>query len=179
MAQSTYIRGYSAAFPGQLAEDTEPYLRSLTNAESSAAITPGVFVRHSAENAVTNLSAGTDEIAGVVVNSFAREPGVDSAIDGWAAGTTVPVLDEGAVWVLSEEALAVGDPVHTRFVAHTGVGTVLGAIRNDVDTNGTATCRRVKGARVLAPTYTDVVTGKLITKIYFDASVEYAASVAS
>lgn len=58
-------------------------------------------------------------------------------------GETVPVLEQGAIWVYSEEAVADRDPVYVRVASGAG-GSVLGAFRNDADT---ASCVRVTGAR--------------------------------
>jgi formylmethanofuran dehydrogenase subunit E-like metal-binding protein len=180
MPQTIYQRGFEVAFPGQLGETSDSYIRSLTNTDS-ANLPAGVFVKQPAvEDTATNLGALADIVAGVTVNVFAREPGVNAALSGaeaWVVGASMPVMDKGAIWVLSEEALAVNDTVYARVVAHVGVGIVLGAIRNDADTVGTDTCRRLKGARVLKATYNDPITSKLVTLIYFDAAVEYAASV--
>jgi hypothetical protein len=176
MAQTVYMRGYEAAFPGQLGETSDSYVRSLTNTDTTN-LAAGIFVAQPAvEGTAKNLAAVGDVVAGVTLNVFAREPGVMSALSGsecWVVGASMAVLDEGAVWVLSEEALAVNDPVYARHTANGG-NTVIGAIRNDIDTDK---CRRIKGARVLQATYTDPVTSKLVTLIYFDASVEYAVSI--
>lgn len=55
----------------------------------------------------------------------------------------VSILDQGGIWVYSEEAVSDRDPVYVRTAAGAG-GTVLGAFRNDADT---ASCVRVTGAR--------------------------------
>lgn len=181
MAQTSYQRGFTAAFAGQLGDMGQTYIRSLANADT-VELSPGVFVKASAADACTNLSALTDKVAGITINTFAREPGINSVPAGtgaWAVGATLPVVDRGVVYVLSEEDMAVNDPVYTRVVSHVGVGTVMGAIRNDADTVGTDTCRRLKGARVFGATVTDPVSGLKITPVYFDAAVEYAISVSA
>ncbi len=58
-------------------------------------------------------------------------------------GETVPVLEQGGIWVYSEEAIADRDPVFVRVAAGAG-GSVLGAFRNDADSGS---CVQVTGAR--------------------------------
>ncbi len=58
-------------------------------------------------------------------------------------GDTVPVLQEGGIWVYSEETVSDRDPVYVRVAAGAG-GSLLGAFRNDDDT---ASCVIVPGAR--------------------------------
>lgn len=58
-------------------------------------------------------------------------------------GDTVPVLNEGGIWVYSEETISDRDPVYVRVAAGSG-GSLLGAFRNDDDS---ATCVAVTGAR--------------------------------
>jgi len=56
---------------------------------------------------------------------------------------TVPVLNEGGIWVYSEEAISDGDPVYVRAASGSG-GSTLGAFRNDADS---ASCVLVVGAK--------------------------------
>lgn len=58
-------------------------------------------------------------------------------------GETVRLLEEGDIWVYSEEAVADRDPVYVRIASGAG-GSVLGAFRNDADT---ASCVLVPNAR--------------------------------
>lgn len=58
---------------------------------------------------------------------------------------TVPFLEQGGIWVYSEEAIADRDPVYVRVAAGAG-GSVLGAFRNDADS---ASCVAVTGARFM------------------------------
>jgi hypothetical protein len=46
----------------------------------------------------------------------------------------MPLLEEGAAYMVAEVAMVVGDPVYARVAA--GAGTQIGAIRKDND-NGT------------------------------------------
>jgi hypothetical protein len=166
MPQTTYNRGFSApSFAGALGDTGPQRVGSYLN-NAGANLPAGVFVKHSAESTATNMGASSDKIAGVVVNTAARNPnGLTGANDAVLAGDTMNVLEEGTAWVRCEEAMAVGDPVFARY-ASGGGGTVLGYVRNDADTS---TCLQIKGARVLVP-----ATAAGICMIYFSASVQGA-----
>jgi hypothetical protein len=58
-------------------------------------------------------------------------------------GETVPVTEQGGIWVYSEEAVSDRDPVFVRVASGAG-GTVLGAFRNDAEGGN---CVQVTGAR--------------------------------
>jgi hypothetical protein len=166
MPQTSYNRGFSApSFAGALGDTGPQRVGSYLN-NAGANLPAGVFVKFSAEATSTNLGASTDKIAGVVVNSAAHNPnGLTGANDAILAGDTMNVLEEGAVWVRCEEAMAVGDSVFARFASGAG-GTVMGYVRNDADT---ASCMQLKGARVLVP-----ATAAGICMVYFSASVQGA-----
>jgi hypothetical protein len=72
-------------------------------------------------------------------------PGITSTLTeaSYVDGEVVPVLEEGLIWVYTEEAVLDRDPVYVRVAAGAG-GSVLGAFRNDADS---ASCVIVTGAR--------------------------------
>lgn len=100
---------------------------------ATVAIPFGVLVYESAEGKATlptatgNVTAGRCGIALIDHNKASG--------DGYAIGDAVRVMRRGRVWVLTEEQLAFGDTLFSRFAA--GTGTQKGAFRNDADT---ATC---------------------------------------
>lgn len=144
MAQTSYSRSLgAAAFAGQLGDAGPHRIDSYVNDEGSD-IPAGILVTHKGEGTIDLVDGSTDKLAGAVLNSFARNPDDLTGTAAITAGDTCNVLSEGAVWLLGEEAMAVGDAVYVRHAA--GTGTQLGAVRNDADT---ASCRQVKGARVL------------------------------
>lgn len=149
MSQTSYTRDFTQAYAGMLGDNGDRRIEARIN-NQGADLAAGIFVKNSAEGLCTLLSSAGDKLAGVVVNTFAHNPG--DASKALTAGTVIEagemanVLTDGAVWVVCEEAMAVTDPVYARHTA--GTGTTIGAVRNDIDT---ASCILVKGARVLVP----------------------------
>lgn len=144
MGQSTYSLGPSAAaFAGQLGDSGPHRIEAYVNG-SGAQLPAGIAVVLSATDTVTTMNATGDQIAGFVLNQFARDPDDLTGTNAIQIGDDLNVLAEGAVWALAEEAMAVTDKVYVRF--DSGTGTQMGAVRNDTDS---ATCRRLSGARVL------------------------------
>ena len=148
MSQTTYSRNFEAAFAGMLGDSGDHRIGSYLNVEGSD-IPAGILVALVGEGQAELVEATGDLLAGGVLKTFARDPGdASGALSGTAvikSGHMMPVLEEGAVWLLGEEAMAVGDDVFVRFAAGAG-GSQLGAVRNDADT---ASARQVLGARVL------------------------------
>ena len=164
MAQTSYCRIFTNAFAGQLGDSGPSRVGSYVN-DQGADIPAGCMVSHKAEGTADLPAGGSEILAGVVLNSFARNPDDLTGTAAITAGDSMNVLEEGAVWVSCEEAMAVGDAVYVRHTAGAG-GSVLGLIRNDADT---ASCRQVKGARVLVPS-----TAAGICMIYFSAAADRA-----
>jgi len=164
MAQTSYSRELSAAaFAGQLGDSGPHRIDSYVNDEGSD-IPAGILVTHKAEGTIDLVDSGTDKLAGAVLNTFARNPDGLTGTAAVTAGDTCNVLSEGAVWLLGEEAMAINDAVYVRHAA--GTGTQLGAVRNDADS---ASCRQVKGARVLKAS-----TGAGPVLVYLSVSVDTA-----
>lgn len=165
MAQTSYSRDLSAAaFAGQLGDSGPHRIDSYVNDEGSD-IPAGILVTHKAEGTIDLVDSGTDKLAGAVLNTFARNPDDLTGTAAITAGDTCNVLSEGAVWLLGEEAMAIGDAVYVRHAAGAG-GSQLGAVRNDADT---ASARQVKGARVLKAS-----TGAGPVLVYLSVSVDTA-----
>jgi hypothetical protein len=72
-------------------------------------------------------------------------PGVTSTTvtADYVDGDQVPMVEQGGIWVFTEEAVVDGDPVYVRIASGAG-GSQIGAFRNDADT---ASCVLVPDAR--------------------------------
>lgn len=162
MSQTSYSRTFTQAFAGQLGDSGPNRIGSYVN-DQGADIPAGCFVVHKAEGTADLPASATEKLAGVVVNSFARNPDDLSGTAAIQAGDTMNVLEEGAIWVSCEEALAVGADVYVRYASGAG-GSVLGLVRSDGDTSS---ARRATGARVLVPS-----TGAGLCMIYFSAAAD-------
>lgn len=144
MPQSSYTLGpANAAFAGQKTESGPSQVGTYAN-NQGADIPAGVFVALTGDAQVTLPTTATVQLAGVVMNQFARDPNDLTGTNAVKAGASCAVLEFGDIWVLSEQAMAVTDKVFVRYAAGAG-GTQLGAIRKDADT---LTARRTSGARV-------------------------------
>ncbi len=135
--QTSYSRDPSAAFAGMLGDARPSVISSRANGES-ANVPAGIFMKQSStEGAALLLTAATEKLAGIVLNTFARNPGdvsvTLSGTDAYATKVEMPILEEGSAWVVCEEAMAVADSVYVRFSANGAGKLVVGAIRNDSD----------------------------------------------
>ena len=81
----------------------------------------------SSPSAVAHVEAGSVSILRLMVDRIANANGLE-----WASGDIVQAVREGDIAVLTEEAVAEGQPVYVRFAAK-GLNTKLGAFRNDPD----------------------------------------------
>jgi hypothetical protein len=126
-----------------LASIMDPTLGYIT----AAALPAGVFVCEGTIPQSCKVPTTSTEVLqalGVVVWTASELPPADTAANDYAASTVVPVLDQGEIYVICEEAMATTDDVYVRF--DTGTGTQLGAIRNDADT---ATAQLLPNVRVV------------------------------
>jgi len=103
-------------------------------------------------------AASTDTHIGATEYLPARAPTGDG-VNEYAAGDLVSVVRKGQIYLISEAAMSVGDPVFARYTANGG-NTLLGAIRVDADT---ARALQVPGARVVKPSVT--VNGVILTLV--------------
>lgn len=134
-AQTTYSRDPSVAYAGQLGDPNPRLIATRSNSESSANVAAGIFLKQDTEGKAKLLTAATERLAGVVLNTFSRNPGdVSVSLSGneaYAPKAAMPMLQEGSAWVRCEQAMAVTDSVYVRFA--TGSGTTIGAVRKDPD----------------------------------------------
>lgn len=133
MAQTAYTIVASDAFPGLLDMNFQnPDILSRFNEESSK-IGFGLMLRQgTAEEQARNLSATGQQVAGVSIHEHTEKAKNTGTAEEIAAdGGKASVLRRGRIWVVTEEAVAIGDGVFYRFA--TGSATVLGGFRTDRD----------------------------------------------
>ena len=129
MAQTTYSTLSKRGFAGFLDRGLPEGVVTALNQESSAAIPSGVAVKlGTVERSAKKLAASTDKVLGVSCHKH-RDPRL--APDGAPAGDNMAVARDGDIYVLCEEAIALGDRVFARAVV--GGSEVAGAFRNDAD----------------------------------------------
>lgn len=132
MAQLTYTEAPAVAFPGLLVDMDAAARRSISRAnEETAAVAYGTGVALGTDPEVQfELPAATGFLfGGVLVHSHGRE---DVEAVGPVQDEPAELLRTGRVWVIVEEAVAVGDDV---FLRHTANGGLLpGGWRTDADT---------------------------------------------
>ena len=117
---------------GQIASLMAPTLGYLT----AAAMPAGVFVCAGSTAQTCKVPTSEAEVLqslGVVVWSASELAPTDTTTNDYPASTVVPVLDQGEIWAVCEEAMAVTDDVYVR----RGAGGTYGAVRTDADTTAT------------------------------------------
>jgi hypothetical protein len=84
-------------------------------------------------------SAASDKISGIVVNTFARDPGsASTSLTGSNAvlpNNEMNILSEGTIFVKPEQTMVHGDPVYVRFAASVNSPSLTqqGSLRKDAD----------------------------------------------
>jgi hypothetical protein len=136
MSQTSYSRNFVNAFSGMLGDSGPKYVRTAVNS-SGVNLPAGIGVKDdSTEGNATVPAAATDKLAGIVLNSIARDPGsAGSALTGTQAifaGREMNMLAEGTVFVLTEETVVNTDPVFVRFATGSG-GSQAGSFRKTAD----------------------------------------------
>lgn len=182
--QTSYSRNPVAAFAGQLGDNREGIvISSRLNAES-VNMPAGVFVKQTAgsEGKANNIAAAADVLAGIVLNTFSRNPGdiglTLSGTDAYGPGMGMPLLEQGSAWVVCEQSMAVGDPVYVRFSANGAGKLVVGAVRKDAD--GVAQVTTLTPTAVNSTIYVldlELSTGKRFTLEYISDSTATAAEI--
>lgn len=126
--QTSYGTNLTPGFPGMLA-DSSRTKDAVTKAqgEASAEIPFGAVVAQGASEGKAILPAvGTAVLLGVVLHSHDYAKPTELGDTGLKPKTSLSVLRVGRVWVRTETAVAVNDPVHVRYA---GAGD-KGAVRN-------------------------------------------------
>lgn len=135
--QTSYSRSFDNAFAGQPGDSG--FKRDISYLNTTASAMPaGIGVCQAATAGEMKLpDSATAKFVGVILNSFAREPGnQDVSLSGTAAivvGGGANVRELGSVYALCEEAMAVTDKVFMRHTANGAGKLQAGAFRNDSD----------------------------------------------
>lgn len=148
MAQLVYNRSPDVAFEGMEVDGTPQTNVTKKQAESSAGIPIGVFVKKgTGDDDVLLPTTNADVIEGITFYSAAMQ--VLNYTDNppkYAPKSPVNVKREGRVWMKTEQAVVPTDPVFYRYAAGGASSALRGTVRKDADTNGAV---RLPGARFL------------------------------
>ena len=139
MSQATFPRKMTAAVAGQLADSS--MLKdavSAHNEEASAEIPFGIMVAVGTEteaadgsNGALKLAATDDTMLGITLRTPALDIPNELGDTGMKPECLMSVVTRGRMWVLTEDVVAVGDPVRVRAVAASN--EVAGAFRAAAD----------------------------------------------
>jgi hypothetical protein len=164
--QLTYQRDYNLPSAGSPYDGDDNRSSARINGES-VAIPVGIAVKEdSTDGKIKLLSAGGDRVAGILINSYARNPNNLTGTQAFAAGDSLNMLERGALWVATEQDVALTDPVFVRHTSDGGSNTQPGTFRKDAD-SGRA--QLLKGAR-----WVRAGSAGGSAAIYFDSGIENA-----
>lgn len=142
MSQTSYSRVFVNAFAGMLGDSGFRYIQTRVNA-SGVDLPAAIGVKESdTDDSATVLAASSDVISGVIVNSFARDPGSAgnslSGTNAIKAGNEMNILSEGVIFVKPEQTCTVSDPVYVRYATSVNDSTLTqtGSFRKDADLSG-------------------------------------------
>lgn len=171
--QTAYTRTFNDRVVGQPSDAGQRRLSSRLN-NSGAEMPAGVGVYESAEGKVTNPSASTHKLAGVVVNDYSRDPnGLSGNSSAYKSAVMMPLLEEGAIMVVVDQDVAVNDDVFVRYTANGTGKLVVGAFRKDAD--GVAEVHTITPTAVNSTVYGMTVEytnalGRLVAKTFLYTS---------
>lgn len=149
MSQTAYTQDPAVAIEGMLADAS--FAKEVLSAIADEAIAFGRAIARTTGGPADDrppravLPTTAAEITtGVFLGISRADTTLEQAATpvGYAVDTTIGYLRKGRIWVLTEEAVALGDPVFARFAAGAG-GSILGLFRNDADT---ASAAQIPGA---------------------------------
>lgn len=174
MPQLAYTAGQPPAIPGMKADAGFDRVASRVNLNANP-LPFGVFVKEAQGtflNGADVVGATTDLLAGVSVASQTQPvtTAMTGAIDAIENTGIFDCMEQGAVWVRSEQVMIPGDPIFVRFAngaGGAGATNVRGVVRKDADT---ATAFRVRGARVIRSGVGPA--SEQMTAIFFDKAVQ-------
>ena len=129
--QTTYERYHDSAFEGQFVNILNDKVRSKA-AEEAIPFGRAIVIGTS-ENQTKLPSASTDIFLGISGHTSAWSVNSEG-VHQYEALREVNYIDDGDIWVKTEQAVVYGDPVFYRFAENTG--DVLGAFRKDADNDG-------------------------------------------
>jgi hypothetical protein len=121
--------------------------------DEAAGISFGQACVRDGSDTKVDLPASAAEVSGGTLGFAIKDGTLPYDADGYDNGESVPVLYEGVMYVLTEEAVTLGQNVFVRHTSDAGSNTVLGKCRNDAaPLNGVDTCTRLEGAVFLETT---------------------------
>ena len=137
MGQTAWARSIDSARPGVAADFYAVKHGDVVFARNggATAVFPGLFVAQGTDDEEAIIRSLTGGVyLGVAVDSNIRERDQGATTtEGYLENDVFGVAKDGRFYVITEEAVAKGDPVYVRHTAGAG-GTQLGATRNDADT---------------------------------------------
>jgi hypothetical protein len=151
MSVQTAVNNFPAVgVAGELVDSTDSNDVISGKAAASSTFVPGTFIVLDETSTATGdsdvavrLVAATGDVTsaylglGFVVQQTFGGDNSTSASANYSGPCVLPVMRSGRMWVVTEEAVAVGDDVYIRFAAGAG-GTQLGAVRSSADTASAA-----------------------------------------
>jgi hypothetical protein len=166
MAQLTYARTYDVGFEGMKCDTREDNVVVRRNAEASATIPMGRFVKKGTgdEDALI-MTSSADVIEGITVHSHAADVDTNGAYNVKAP---MSIMQEGAVWMKTEEAVTPADPVYVRYAAGGAGSTARGTVRKSADTAGAVL---VRGAR-----FESTASANGLVRVYYSKKVQYGVA---
>lgn len=171
--QTVYTDSFPGAYGGQIS-DSNPARRTSRLNKSGGTLIAGLgLVNGSTLDTVTLPSDGTHPLAGVNILQFATDPNLIAGTANYREGVQMPILEEGSIWVVCDQTMAVGDPVFVRY-SDSGSDGPVGCFRKDADSSH---AREVYGARVLTASGTVSSTKTATTgvvEIYLDVQLDAA-----
>lgn len=141
MQTSINKAGQPIAIAGLASDNSEGDAVSRFNGEASAVIPFGVAVKatSSYRDGCVNLSTSTDVVEGVVQFGYNHMPGydLDQTSGGLLPKAGFKLKQRGRLYALVDSTVATIQPnvdrPYARYSAHTGVGTIVGALTNAND----------------------------------------------
>jgi hypothetical protein len=139
--QTTYSINMAAAFEGQIAESGPKRIRTGRNNMAATQIGYGRFVAFDGGSGTSDIAiklpdALANEFKGVLVWQAAHEPQTTGIDPVTGIGD---VMEQGTVWMLTEQAVGPADPVFVRVdvsASPTGTSPAVGKVRKDADPTG-------------------------------------------
>ncbi len=148
MPQTSYLREFGYPYAGQIADGNPIRSKSVLN-KTGGSFNAGLAVKNNGTvGEVTTLAAVDDQIDCVTALKMDTDPDSIAGTYNFHEGVEMLGLEQGAVWVAQDFAVAAGEPVYVRFAAGAGTVNVPGAFGNSADGGA---CRLVKGAVWLDP----------------------------
>lgn len=143
--QIDYSQNPAVGYPGMIADTGPRHVVSRSN--PSVPIPFGCFVSKGTDQDHVKLPTTSSEVTasgvGFAIQDWSTEQVVADTVATFPIKSAVPVMKQGRLWVVTEEAVNAEDPVFVRFATGSG-GTQLGAVRKSADTT---TAVQLPGAR--------------------------------